>query len=46
MALVQPRVPMIEQDILGGCAWGRKACARLSGSYRCPERVSKRSTPW
>src|SRR5678816_3871113 len=21
MALVQPRVPMIEQDILGGCAW-------------------------
>jgi hypothetical protein len=21
MALARPRVPMIEQDILGGCAW-------------------------
>ena len=24
MALAQPRVPMIEQDILGGCAWSRR----------------------
>ena len=37
MALARPRVPMIEQDILGGCAWSPgDACARLSGSCRRP----------